>query len=249
MFADASTKAYGVVAYLCEGQQSSLVMSRTRVAPLKTKTLPRLELMAAVIGARLAQFVKSSLTPLCTDISTFLWSESQIVLHWLNSHKTLKQFITSRVQKITESFPPTMWNYCPTADNPADLLTRGISATALKESTLWRHGPAWLKTNEWPVWDHTEVLHLQTGTTNSEEEEDTANSTHTPKAFGAHKIISLTDHSSLNKLLAVTAYVLQFIRNTKQPNSRSIGPLTPQELSKATLTWIQNYQQQSFART
>ena len=105
MFADVSMKAYGAVAYLYEGQQSSLVMARTRVAPLKTKTLPRLEIMAAVIGARLAQFVKSSLTPLCTDISTFLWSDSQIVFHWLNSHKKLKQFITSRVQEITKSFP------------------------------------------------------------------------------------------------------------------------------------------------
>ena len=174
VFADASTKAYGAVAYLCEGQQSSLVMARTRVAPLKTKTLPRLELMAAVIGARLAKFIKSSLTPLCTDISTFLWSDSQIVLHWLNSHKTLKQFVTSRVQEITESFPYTMWKYCPTADNPADLLTRGISAAVLEESTLWRHGPTWLNTNEWPVWEYTEVLHLQTGATNSEEEKSRA---------------------------------------------------------------------------
>jgi len=90
VFADASIKAYGAVAYLCENGQSSLVIARTRVSPLKTKTLPRLELMAAVVAARLAKFIQSSLAPLYKDISIHLWSDSQIVLHWLHSHKKLK---------------------------------------------------------------------------------------------------------------------------------------------------------------
>jgi len=60
-FSDASTKAYGAVVYICENQEVSLVMSKCRVTPLKTVTLPRLELMAAVMATRLVQFVKSAI--------------------------------------------------------------------------------------------------------------------------------------------------------------------------------------------
>ena len=61
VFVDASTKAYGAVAYLCNGSDSTLVMAKSRVAPLKELTLPQLELMAAVIGARLVNHLKSTL--------------------------------------------------------------------------------------------------------------------------------------------------------------------------------------------
>ena len=144
VFADASIKAYGAVAYLCDAENSSFMMARTRVAPLKTQTLPRLELMAATIAKRLAKFIQSSLTVPYECLSVQLWSDSQIVLHWLNSQKKLKPFVASRVQEITEEFPATTWRYVPTADNPADLLTRGISAGSLATSTVWRHGPLWL---------------------------------------------------------------------------------------------------------
>ena len=54
-FSDASTKAYGAVVYICQNQETSLVMSKSRVAPIKTITLPKLELMAAVMATRLVQ--------------------------------------------------------------------------------------------------------------------------------------------------------------------------------------------------
>jgi hypothetical protein len=45
------------------------------------------------------------------------------------------------------------WRYCPTKDNPADLLTRGIATSQFKSSSLWFHGPTWLTTpDNWPVW-------------------------------------------------------------------------------------------------
>ena len=107
VFADTSIRAYGAVAYLCHNNHSSLAIAKTRVAPLKTKTLPRLELMAAVVAARLATFVVSSLSPINENILIHLWSDSQIVLYWLHSHKTLKPFVASCVQEINELFTPT----------------------------------------------------------------------------------------------------------------------------------------------
>ena len=85
VFANASTKAYGAVAYFSQDTYASLVMSKTRVAPLKTISLPRLELMAAVLATTLATFILSSIKCQC---NVHLWSHSQIVLYWINIHKS-----------------------------------------------------------------------------------------------------------------------------------------------------------------
>jgi hypothetical protein len=99
-------------------------MSKSRVAPLKKLTLPQLELMAAVTGARLASYLSNHLK--VTKI--VVWSDSQIVIYWLSSQKELKCFIQNRVKEIHQATNNATWNYCPTSGNPADLLPRGISA-------------------------------------------------------------------------------------------------------------------------
>jgi ribonuclease HI len=92
VFVDASPKAYGAVAYLTNGNQSSPIMAKSRVAPLKELTLPQLELMAAVVGTRLANFLFCTLFP---NLRVKLWSDSEIVLHWINSSKTTKAVHTT----------------------------------------------------------------------------------------------------------------------------------------------------------
>ncbi len=135
LFADASVKAYGSVAFLLLQQQTSFVMAKSRVAPLKQCTLPRLELMAALVAARLAKFIISSLK--LQRAPTFIWTDSQIVLYWIRSSKKLPQFVSHRVAEINQSIPSASWNYCPTNDNPADLLTRGLTFDQFKSSLLW----------------------------------------------------------------------------------------------------------------
>ena len=73
-------------------------MAKNRVAPLKTITLPKLELMAAVVRARLASHLEKSLAPK----NVTFWSDSQIVLHWLQNTKPLKRFQANRVKEIQE---------------------------------------------------------------------------------------------------------------------------------------------------
>ena len=104
VFADASPKAYGAVAYIRKGNQIAFVMAKTRVAPLKKLSLPRLELMAAKVGANLAAFLQNSLTKNFPNLQVFLWSDSQIVLHWLHSSKTLPQFVSNRIQERSKAF-------------------------------------------------------------------------------------------------------------------------------------------------
>ena len=124
---NASKKGYGAVAYLCLDGQSSFVMSKTRVAPIKELTLPKLELMAAVISTRLLKFILDSLSPLWSETPIHMWSDSQIVLYWIHSSKRLPQFVSHHVTEIQQSTPSTSWRYCPTSDNPADLLTRVLT--------------------------------------------------------------------------------------------------------------------------
>ena len=89
VFVDASMAAYGAAVYICRGNKSALVMSKTRVAPLKEFTFPRLELMAAIIGARLGRHLLREVAVSKVE----LWSDSQITLHWLQTTKTLQRFV------------------------------------------------------------------------------------------------------------------------------------------------------------
>ena len=133
------------------------MISKSRVASLKPHTLPRLELMAASIAANLGSFVVNSLD-YKSDIH--YWSDSQIVLCWLQNKKKLKPFIDHRVKGILAI--SLSWRYCPTDCNPADLLTRGLSAQQFVNSTLWRSGPPWLSSPiNWLTWTPSEALLVQ----------------------------------------------------------------------------------------
>lgn len=244
VFADASTKAYGAVAYLSNLDQTSFVMAKGRVAPLKQITLPKLELMAAVAAAKLANFVIDSLRLKAT---TYMWTNSQIVLCWIHSTKALPPFIKHRVEEIKQVSPNITWQHCPSTDNPADLLTRGLNFDQFHALSLWWHGPNWLlDERQWPSWDMQSVSPLHVAALTAEEfvipTPPIQNST------GLHKIVTPDNYSSLERLLAVTAYVQRFINNLKQcQQSRTTGPLTPAEFNTARLKWIKTCQEQIFA--
>ena len=244
VFADASLKAYGAAAYLQQNNQpASFVMSKSRAAPLKPITLPKLELMAAVLAARLSNFVRTSLSVNCT---IYLWSDSQIVLYWIASQKKLKPFVDHRVSEIRSI--STNWKYCPSADNPADLLTRGLSAQQLASAVLWQQGPSWLPFHDqWPTWDRSSealLTHLQEELDNNSIEQILAHCAHT-SPFKFSNVMDISKYSSLQRLLAVTAYVFRFVNTTRQL-CHSTGHLTPSELSKAKLKWLHTIQKEVF---
>ena len=142
----------------------------------------------------------------------------------------------------------SIWKYCPTACNPADLLTRGLPAEQLANSTLWKHGPPWLLfPTEWPTWSPSEAFLVQA---NSVEESLSSASVHSttisPPTNGIHTLIDPSAYSSYSKLLDVTAYVLRFAHNTRQKLFKLKGPLTPSELSIANIQWVSSAQLQCF---
>jgi len=212
-----------------------MVISRSRVAPVKSITLPKLELIAAVIATQLTKFVMESLQLSTNHATIHLWSDSQVTLHWIYDIKQTtptKPFITNRVTEITQSFPASVWTYIPTDDNPADLLTRGISAQQLKSSQLWLHGPSWLIcTDQWPTWSPMNMLHLQNIDT-----PDVQNKPTNPAAkCGIHLVIDASQYNRLTKLLNTTVYVHRFVHNLRQPSDKLIGPITAKELSDSTV--------------
>ncbi|XP_073995704.1 uncharacterized protein [Rhodnius prolixus] len=149
-FSDASARGYSAVLYLVGVESSSppaLLCAKTRVAPLHTLTIPQLELCGAHLLASLAAHYLNLFSSILTITSVHLWTDSQIVLHWvqLPPYK-FKVYVSNRVSQIQDWVPTATWHYVPTNDNPADIASRGCNASTLLNHTLWWHGPSWLST-------------------------------------------------------------------------------------------------------
>lgn len=156
IFCDASEKAYGAVAYMravmSDGSSHlAFLMARSRVAPKRVISMPRLELCGALSGAHLSSLLENELT---LDIKrTVLWSDSTTVLTWLRSESCrFKVFVGTRIAEIQELTHLHTWLYVDSAQNPADDITRGKSLLELTRPNRWSQGPPFLLLNpdRWP---------------------------------------------------------------------------------------------------
>ena len=155
-FVDAPTEAYGAVLYIRHVLKNEEVITRfvtakARVAPLKAISIPRLELTAAVLGLRLTEDVSKTLNIQMSDVT--FWSDSMNVLWWVRNHsRNFKPFISNRIGEIQTNSKPEQWRYVPTELNPADYVTRGLTADELLNKDTWLNGPDFLQSSEdqWP---------------------------------------------------------------------------------------------------
>ena len=142
VFCDASEKAYAAVIYSRASDQLghvtvSILSSKTRVAPVKTVPLPRLELCGAGVAAKLASSMTRILQVVQHEITLHAWTDSTIVLQWIAQlPRTWSTFVANRVAKIQEVLPRSRWKHVPSLENPADLASRGCSASHLAQSNL-----------------------------------------------------------------------------------------------------------------
>lgn len=156
-FADSSKDAYGAVMYMRtvypDGSiRCNLIMSKSRVAPVKEMTIPRLELAAAELLARVIVDVKRSME--FEDMPYVLFTDSSATLHWIRKQPAqLKMYVANRVTTIQKHTDLRCWRYVNTKDNPADLLSRGCKPSDLVDNKLWLHGPEWLVRleSDWPT--------------------------------------------------------------------------------------------------
>ena len=267
-FTDASGLAYATTVYLLteiNGKTTvNLIFSKSRIAPVTSTSIPRLELLGVLIGTRSLNFVQKSLQiPVTKKI---LWTDSQCVISWIKSTKPLPCFVENRLKEIKTS-RDIEYRYVNTKDNPADLATRGKTLEELRNSDLWWYGPKWLHQSEdsWPHWN-IEIIDQETlnnlakstkgspilyeisavardGPTESQKAIYGENNDATP--FG----IRLQDYSSLNKLVRVTSWIARFLHNKFlhriKSEGKKEGALTSEEISNARMMWIKHVQKEA----
>lgn len=246
-FCDASQEAFGACIYLRSVDSAGcitikLYTSRSRVAPMHPTTIPRLELSGALLLAELYAEVQTELKLLSITIeptSVYLWSDSTIVLGWIYSQSLFQVFVSNRLARIRDVTMPTQWHHISTSENPADLISRGISASNIFHSVLWWKGPTWLSEdqNNWPsfripvVDSLPEVRNIKLVLHN------------------VQLVNSLFDRfSNWTSLFRVTGWLLRFAHNARCHKDaflpKLFGPLTVPELEAAQAVWFRYAQLQ-----
>lgn len=156
VFADASSEAFASVAYLRFVKNGdihvSFVMARTRVAPIKGLTIPKLELQAALMASRLSKTIEQYID--ITVHRKIFWSDSMAVLGQIRGDPLRRNaFVANRVGEINELTNPESWRYVPSQLNVADQATRGNGMVEFSATSTWYQGPIflWKDENLWPA--------------------------------------------------------------------------------------------------
>jgi len=139
-FNDASASAYGSVVYArCETENTvssvRFVAAKSKVAPIQSVSIPRMELMAAVLGMKLTLVIKNALEIDIRDC--VFWTDSLDVICWLrNQSRVFKPFLAKRISHVHEHTNPSQWRHVSGEQNPADLLSRGVKIAKLVEKVF-----------------------------------------------------------------------------------------------------------------
>ena len=160
-FSDASEAAYGVCTYVRQVDEEGvitvrLLMAKSRLAPLKQITIPRLELIAATLAVKQNEMIIKEIDEEIDQIH--FWTDSMIVLKYIqNENRRFKTFVANRLAVIKEASNSEQWHHVESHNNPADIASRGASAKELSKSTLWTNGPHFLS-KHWREWTKTEAV-------------------------------------------------------------------------------------------
>ena len=253
IFCDASGTAFGAVAYLRVQDQSgnvhcSFVLGKSRLAPLKTVTIPRLELSAAVVGVNLCVCIQKQLTGVNISHVRF-WTDSVAVLWYIyHEEKRFKTFVANRVAKIRLHSNPTDWHHVSTKNNPADVASRGLHPNDTQGISRWIQGPEFLRdvgfsmTTSQPIRDFDDA----------EERTVSMTTTQLDNSEPLSKLLSY--YSSWYKLRICVAWLLRFKhflvdRHLKKPREASlqVNAISVKEIQHATIAIIQLVQSTTYS--
>ncbi len=235
VFCDACKKAYAAVVFLRgetgEGEAIlHFVQAKARVAPLKSATIPRLELLSCTIATRIMKSV--TMATGMEEVPVTYWSDSTTALAWIKRQDEWGTFVGNRVKEISLHTKPNQWRHVPGKMNPADIPSRGISPSKFLELRWWE-GPDWLKLDK-SNWPHIE------GPVNQERKRIstlTSQSVEIPWYCRGH------DHSSNVRIMA---WGLRFIKSCRLKTRERSQSLTTEELGAAENRLFRLLQKESF---
>ena len=255
-FTDASGEAYAAAIYARQQYKDGsisvrLVVSKSRVAPLSAMSIPRLELMGAILGLRLAFSVAKVLK--IDQKSLIFWTDSMNVLWWIRKpSRGFKPFVANRVGEIQSSTSPQQWRHVRSKENPADLPTRGTSVANLTDNALWWSGPEFLQLDE-EEWPESKIA-VDQETLSEIRKQAKAQLEEANEDLTLHATVHETSwrlrpdrYSNWNRLIRVRAWVQRFIENCMRKfEDRCSGDITYQEIMDAETAIIKEAQQQTF---
>lgn len=235
-FCDAAKAAYSAVVYLRVTDASgfvrvALVVAKTRVAPIKQVSIPRLELCGAVLLAQLLSEAAEVLNVDSTNVRA--WTDSTVVLAWLNSHPSRwKTFVANRTSTILNLFSSPHWFHVSTKENPADCASRGLLPSAFTDHELWFTGPSFLK-DKVITYNRPNDLNISL--------EESAK-VHLATVLEKTNDSIFKRFSSLTKLIRVIAYCRRLLKN----NRKDTKYLQKQEIESALECCIKITQKEIF---
>lgn len=242
-FCDASKLAYAAAVFIrCEsvtGVAVQLVQARSRVAPIKKITIPRLELLAATIGARIHASILQNLN--LYNVESYFWTDSMTVLAWIRRDDEWGVFVNNRVSEIKRLTSHEQWRHVPGIENPADLPSRGCNGKQLLQSRWWE-GPVWLRKSmeSWP----------STGTDEDEQQitlEKKGCVKSTLMAIGNQKNTDFYYFSHYTSIVRMIGWMLRFRKNAGlQKDQRVKGDLSCNEYIEAEQRLLKVVQGESF---
>lgn len=225
-------------AYICVDMRGKVFVhlscAKTKVAPLKSLTIPKLELNTAVVLIKLVKKVTDSLDiPIHRITGAIpLWN---IVLAWITTEPhLLKTFVSNRVDEIQSMSNPLEWRRVCTKKNPADLLSRGLMPKLLIACSLWWKGPSWLLQDkqEWPASADSKAATIQLPQVK-------VRSCSHASIRESNKLFSFEDFSDLDKLEILIAWCRRFkVNYFKSREGRQVGPLTLVEIRSANICLV-----------
>ena len=151
-FCDASEVGYGTATYLRIAYpygtvECEFVMGRSGNAPIKTVSIPRLELQGALFAARVDLAVRKKLNFEFERV--FFWTDSMITLNYIHKeNRRFQTYVANHVGKIGDLTSPEQWRHCPGKLNPADRVRRGLEMNEFLKNERWLKGPSFLCKSE-----------------------------------------------------------------------------------------------------